>query len=799
MKKRVFFVLAILFFIYFPIIKDAKLNPSKFKSFEKELHSNNGPTIIPFIVGAAYGFDELDPHWTWDRIAWDTIDQVCEGLFKYDLSHPSNEIIPSLASADGIWSGDGLEFWVPLREGITFHDGYKFNASAVKWSFDRLAYLMNISGTLPNTVYYKLPTILHSLYEWPDGTPIINLTEVFNEYAVRFVLNRPYGPFKALLCFSGSYILSPLSTPATDYINPNTDDLVGTGPFVFDGIIPNEEVNLSAYEYYWRGKANIDQIIFKYYHGYYYDELNKALLNGTIHFIEDVLRFFIEPLKAANNLTVLDSGKTSTTIQYLGMNNKRINQTWRQAISYAFNYSDLIESQYLMDNQATRLKSPIPEGVLFANSTLNYPIFDIKKAREYVKSMFPAETVGWDTTYPGTSESSWLGATFSTFNYTYNLGNLVREGVYDILYECLDLIGVTILDSGLVWEDFKDRVYNYRQNSAGWDALELYWLGWWPDFNDPSSIINNLMSNISIGNSAQINDPYLESLMSQGLFETDDDIRRTIYNNIQKYIVEDLMPLGWGYVENLYTAYNNNLTGFQQNGFSILDFYSCTWDPYNYTIEINSPADISFVKGALGNNIIWTLSAEHFSNPTYNLTVNGLLNRTDSWQSGAPIIVYLDHLSPGTYTYQITAKNGDETVQDVVIVSVDTHELTINHPEDITFTEGSIGITITWTIITNLEVNPTYNLYINDVFSDSDSWHSGIPVVVNLNNLTVGSYEYHIEASNGVELIEDTVIIKVNAKTQEDGTITLLIIIGGAIGAGIAVIITILLIRKRRK
>ena len=755
------------------------------------MHLNNGFPVVPFIVGDMYILEDLDPHWAWDGAAHDAINQICEGLYKYNLSHPSNEIIPHLASGDGLWSLDGLNLTIPLREGITFHDGYKFNASAVKWSFDRLAYLMNITGDLPDTCFYEMPTILRSMYEWPDGTPIINRTEVFNEYLIRFVLNSPYGAFKTLLCFPGSYIVSPFSTPATDYIDPNTGALMGTGPFILDGITPSE-VTLHAYENYWRGKADIDQIIIRKIIDP--DVRHNALLNGDIHFIEQVNLAYINIFKADNNLTVLDSGKTSTIIQYLGMNNKQINITWRNAISYAINYSSIIEN--LKGGQATRLKSPVPEGIIYANDTFNVPIFDLVTARVYMNQM------GYGTGF--TTDAEWIAVAqglspFATFNYSYNNGNWFREGILSILEDNLAYIGVKVEDAGMTWEDLKDRFSNRRLFSAGWDALQLYNLGLLPDFNDPSDYVNNLFSNTSTSNNAQVNDPYLQALIDQCIKEVDQTIRKAIYNEIQRYLVDELRPQAWLLVDNLCTAHHKNLTGFQQNGLGILDFYSCEWNPYKFKIQINSPADINFIKGALGNNIAWTLSAAELLDPTYNITVNGLLNRTDSWQSGVPIIVTLDHLSPGTYTYQISAKNENETVQDTVIVIVDVHILTINHPADITFTEGSTGITITWIITTNLEINPTYDLYINDAFSDSDSWQSGVSIFIDLDALTAGSYEYRIEASNGAEMIEDTVIVKVNAKAEEDGFTVLLITIGAASGVGLAVIITILVIRKRRK
>ncbi|MFX0139495.1 MAG: ABC transporter substrate-binding protein [Candidatus Hodarchaeota archaeon] len=785
MKKKVYFVIAILLFILFP-----EINSRELKSFEKEVNLNDGPYIGPFIVGVKYGLTDMDPHYVWDAECWDAITQVCEGLFRHNLSHPSLEIIPHLASADGTWSGGGLEFTLLLQQGVTFHDGYKFDASAVKWNFDRLGYLMNISGTLPNTVYYGTPTILGMMYEWPDGTYIINRTEVLGEYTVKFILNKPYGPFKALLCFPGSYMLSPISTPAADYINPNTGDLVGTGPFVYDDHVQGVSATFHAYENYWRGEANINQMIFKVIQDD--DARHNALLIDDIHFIEHVNSPYIATFKADSTLTVLESGKTSNIINYLGMNNKQINITWRNAISYAINYSSIIEN--LKDGRATRLKSPVPEGVIYANGTFDVPVFDLITARSYMNQM--GYGIGFIT------DAEWIAVAqgsnpFATFNYTYNNGNLFREGMFSILEDNLAYIGVRVEDAGMSWEDFKDRLYNRRYTSAGWDSLQLYTIGWQPDFNDPSNFVNPLFSNTSIFNSAQVNDPYLQNLMEQGLAETNSVTREAIYDEIQRYLVEDLRPHAWLLVSDVITAHHIKLTGFQQNGFSILDFYSCIWNPYKITI--NSPADINFIKGALGNNITWTLSAINLSDPTYNITVNGLLNLTDSWQSGVPIVVSLDHLSPGTYTYQISAKNDDEIVQDTVVVVVDALVLTINHPEDITFTEGSTGNTITWIITTNLEVDPTYDLYVNTLLYNSYSWHSGIPLVFILDNLTAGSYEYRIEVSNGVEMIEDTVIVKVNAKAEEDDFTLLLITVGAASGVGVAVIITILVMRKRRK
>ena len=81
---------------------------------------------------------DLDPHNSWDFGSMDVIEQVCEGLFEYDLAAPDLAIIPKLALNMGTWNATGTGFTVDLRQWVYFQDGTPFDAWAVKWNFDRL-------------------------------------------------------------------------------------------------------------------------------------------------------------------------------------------------------------------------------------------------------------------------------------------------------------------------------------------------------------------------------------------------------------------------------------------------------------------------------------------------------------------------------------------------------------------------------------------------------------------------------------------------------------------------------------
>ncbi|MFW9882607.1 MAG: hypothetical protein ACFFG0_56820 [Candidatus Thorarchaeota archaeon] len=78
-----------------------------------------------------------------------------------------------------------------IRQVIYFHSCTKFNATAIKFTFDRLNYLCNFTGDQGAGATLIGESIITELYSWPDSTPVLNRTEIKVEYTVKFVLNRP--------------------------------------------------------------------------------------------------------------------------------------------------------------------------------------------------------------------------------------------------------------------------------------------------------------------------------------------------------------------------------------------------------------------------------------------------------------------------------------------------------------------------------------------------------------------------------------------------------------------------------
>ena len=216
-----------------------------------------------------------------------------------------------------------------------------------------------------------------------------------------------------------------------------------------------------------------------------------------------------------------------------------------------------------MEGEAVRLKSPVPLGIQFANWSYDVPTYDLTKAREYMQSM--GHGIGF------TTDSEWQNANFLTLNYTYNIGNQVREDFFTVCENTLDLVGIVLEDNGLEWDPYLDYLYG----QSGYDQLSLWFIGWMPDYNDPSNYVNSLMSNVSSSNTAQINDPTLEAYMLAGLQETDQGIRQQIYWDLQKHAVENLRPWCYLYVGRNMDSYVKQLHGYPSNGMGYNYFYPC--------------------------------------------------------------------------------------------------------------------------------------------------------------------------------------------------------------------------------
>ena len=127
----------------------------------------------------------------------------------------------------------------------------------------------------------------------------------------------------------------------------------------------------------------------------------------------------------------------------------------------------------------------------------------------------------------------------------------------------------------------------------------------------------------------------------------------------------------------------------------------------------------------------------------------------------------------------------------------------INHPSDITYSLGSTGNSISWTITATNTGTTGYTIYRNGTSIATGSWTSGIPVTITFYGLAAGIYNYTIVASNGLGgLVQDTVIVTVMSNNAPPptglglGIIAAIVIIMAC--AAVIIVLVVVKVRKRR-
>lgn len=191
----------------------------------------------------------LDPARETDGESLNVCDNIFEGLVMFKPG--TTEIQPGLAESWEVLDG-GKEYIFKLRSGVQFHDGTSLDADAVVFSLLR-----------QHDPKHEAFGYAKSWDYWNDMgfNKLIKNIEAQGKDKVRFVLNRPEGPFLSSLAMSFASIVSP--TAVRKHKEEFAKNPVGTGPFMFVSWARGERVVLNRFDGYWGQKAHLQRVIFR--------------------------------------------------------------------------------------------------------------------------------------------------------------------------------------------------------------------------------------------------------------------------------------------------------------------------------------------------------------------------------------------------------------------------------------------------------------------------------------------------------------------------------------------------------
>jgi peptide/nickel transport system substrate-binding protein len=471
----------------------------------------------------------LDMALEWSHLGWNIIACLSSGLVEVAPgSNAGNEsVVPALAESWIVLAGGSI--WdFTLRQGIVFESGIPFNASSVKYTFDRNCNLTGDGLLEPEGPQFNIQY----------NTVIDNVT-ILSEYVVRFYLKIPFAPFLQLLSISPSYMVDPMYAPMNSVVefsqgNPRESHPCGLGPYILESWTRvggnDEEMRLVANPNYWGadlGKPKVENITIKFYSSSTAlaaakneKEVDIAFGQLTPNQIQDFMN--------QDNVNVFDS--LSPQIQYLCFNQQTYpyNETEvRQAVGAALDRTYLCDVVFI--DQASPLLSIIPPNLEYHLAS-----FRVYGDSNYTFTRAKLQLFGYNATNK-----------LSLHLYYENSGHYPHSAeqaaVYKMQLEETGVISVTL--HGLGWGPYR------LAREEG--TMDVFIYGWYDDYPDADNYALLPFADwLNLGYNKNHPQGGIDqyNLWLEGRTATNDIGRRTAYYELQELQAQEcsIIPLWQG-------------------------------------------------------------------------------------------------------------------------------------------------------------------------------------------------------------------------------------------------------------
>lgn len=483
----------------------------------------------------------LDPARAYDFFGWEIIQSLGSGLVEYrpGATGSAEDIVASLATSWTV-STDGLQWTFNLRQGVKFDDGTEFNATHVKYTFDRGIGIADEDGPFVGIGYGD----------------IIRNTTVVSKYVARFYLKIPFAAFLSLMAAQASYIVdskyAPKAGPSwnlTDVIeykegNARGSHPMGLGPYKLKSWTrvagKDTQMQLEVNPNYWNageGLPKTKNIVIKFYADS--TGLALAMTAGDIDIaFRQLGATDINTMKTNANLHVWEG--TGAFIQYLVLQEKRApfnNVKIRQAVAAAINRTTMVQTVFL--GQAQKLYSLIPIG-MFGHTDAFQSLGD----PNYTRTRALLSELGYTQTNK------------LTFKLWYETSGHYPQSPQQAL-----VLKSSLEASGVISVSLESRDWAGYRTARRDEIMDAYILGWYPDYIDPDDYIYPFVH--SSGGSwlhHNYNSSQMDRLIAWARGNTTSTVRNNLYQQIQNLMVQDspIIPI---YQSGAYAVSKTNVKG----------------------------------------------------------------------------------------------------------------------------------------------------------------------------------------------------------------------------------------------
>lgn len=477
----------------------------------------------------------LDPAFAYDFTTNQVVDQMTEGLLKFDAQ---GHVQPNLA--ESVENPDPTTYIYHLRKDVKFWDGNPMTADDVVYSMQRV---MD-----PKTASYV---------GWMYGN--VDKVVKVDDYTVKVTLKQPDAFWQYVPATTAGHVVEKKWMESHPKAGKPEEGIMGTGPFMYVSWTPGQEIVLKKNPNYWDKSAGgpyLDKLVYHVIPDG--TTIVAGLKTGEIDFaIDAVPSDQLALVQKMDNVAL--KMITGDQVNYVAFNNSRepfTDPKIRQALNY------LIDRKAIVDKFAHGASDP-------AGPTLVTPglwtLGDRSKWEEAYKAL-P------DYSYNPEKAKELLKQSSRPNGFSFKLlvdPDPVRTGAAVQLQAEAEKIGIHIQIEKVTWQQLATQLLGKKDYDAAMDI-------WGSDFPDPAGNLfpTFLSTNTGDGGSNQVlyKNPKVDELLHQQNGLTDPEQRAEILRQVQSIIAEDVPMIAIDYPKQT-LAINKKVSGYD---FSALWY----WDAY---------------------------------------------------------------------------------------------------------------------------------------------------------------------------------------------------------------------------
>lgn len=474
---------------------------------QAEVTSNTGKDVIVNAFGL--DLDDLDPQYFKSNAGYMTIGNLYDMLVDYELVEDEVKSLIPATDDHGDWvfkpsladvtvSDDMKTLTIKLNKDAKFESGNPITADDWLYTWDR-----SLKGEGYSKIKLKMLTILSmdQIEKVDDSTIKFNMTKQ-HPFPLKFLAMNDMAPIEKVAAEQHATADDP---DAHNWLKMNA---TASGAYKLKSWTTGVGWELEPNPNYWN-KANVKNkgVIYKVIANP--QDRVSLLQKGDVDIAHDIAVKDLATLKSDPNIKICEF-KIPWPF-YMGMNTKLApfdKKEVRQAIAYATPYKTIIDK--VMYGFAGELKSPVATGMPDSDGSSWHYDTDLQKAKELLDS---------------------VGASNLEFEVGLVIGRVEDEQTAVWIQSNLAQIGVNMKINKMTDAQFFD-LYNKFQ-------LQAFITEWYSWVNDPFYHMSMHFLSTAGTNATQYNNPAVDKLITDGLYEPDKAKRSSMAKEAQKIVIED--------------------------------------------------------------------------------------------------------------------------------------------------------------------------------------------------------------------------------------------------------------------